>query len=90
MAHLHIIRIVHDILDHIFQNGVTGEDWVYLRVHVLRLKKINTFNYKFHSNDVIIITVQPPPYTHTHTCDIEALNSASKTDIQTVVRDSSR
>jgi len=43
VAHLHIIRIVHDILDHIFENGVTGEDWVYLRVHVLRLKEINTF-----------------------------------------------
>jgi hypothetical protein len=42
MTHLHIIRIVHYILDHIFENGVTGEDWVYLGVHVLCLKEINT------------------------------------------------
>ena len=41
MTHLHIIRIVHYVLDHVFENGVTGEDGVYLRVHVLCLKEIH-------------------------------------------------
>lgn len=45
MTHLHIIRMMHYILDHVFENGVTGEDRVYLRVHVLCLKEINTFYY---------------------------------------------
>lgn len=30
VTHLHIVRVVHYILDHIFENGVSWEDGVHL------------------------------------------------------------
>lgn len=39
MANFHVVRIMHDVLDHIFEHCVPGEHWVHLRAAILRLKR---------------------------------------------------
>lgn len=39
VAHLHVVGVVHDVLDHVLENGVAREDGIHLRVHVLGLKQ---------------------------------------------------
>lgn len=50
MADLHVVRIVHDILDHILEHCVAGEHRVYFGAHVLRLKwkEIDVFLKLYH------------------------------------------
>lgn len=35
MAHLHVVGVVHDILDHVFEHSVAREDRVDLGTHVV-------------------------------------------------------
>lgn len=39
MADLHVIRIMHDVLNHVFEHRVAREYRIHLGAHILRLKK---------------------------------------------------
>lgn len=43
VTHLHIVRVVHYVLDHVFENGVSWEDGVHLRIHIFCLKENNIY-----------------------------------------------
>lgn len=39
VAHLHVVRIMHDVLYHILKHRVPWEHWVHFRADVLRLER---------------------------------------------------